>query len=168
SPERRAARPAQRHRGRRRPCLPSRPRRAGGVPGDRASGEVPGCGGKGDRHPSGITGAARRPDDQARARRGAAQRPAHGAEPYSRAARFREGGMSETMNRTDSVRVTTLANGLTVATDAMPAVETVSLGVWAGVGARNETLEVNGVAHLLEHMAFKGTRRRSARDIAEE
>src|SRR5690606_28174369 len=61
-----------------------------------------------------------------------------------------------------------LDNGLTVATDAMPQVETVSLGVWAGVGARNETLEVNGVAHLLEHMAFKGTRRRSARDIAEE
>lgn len=66
------------------------------------------------------------------------------------------------------VRVTRLPNRLTVATDAMPGVETVSLGVWAAVGARNETREVNGVAHLLEHMAFKGTERRSARAIAEE
>lgn len=66
------------------------------------------------------------------------------------------------------VQVTRLPNGLTVATDAMPGVETVSLGVWAAVGARNETREVNGVAHLLEHMAFKGTERRSARAIAEE
>ena len=66
------------------------------------------------------------------------------------------------------VRVTTLDNGLRIATDEMVAVETASLGVWAGVGTRDETAEVNGVAHLLEHMAFKGTDRRSARDIAEE
>ncbi|MEX2010105.1 MAG: pitrilysin family protein, partial [Dongiaceae bacterium] len=69
---------------------------------------------------------------------------------------------------TGGVRVTTLDNGLRIATDEMAAVETASLGVWAGVGTRNETAEVNGVAHLLEHMAFKGTDRRSARDIAEE
>jgi predicted Zn-dependent peptidase len=50
----------------------------------------------------------------------------------------------------------------------MDSVETVSLGVWAGVGTRHETKEHNGVAHLLEHMAFKGTERRSARQIAEE
>jgi predicted Zn-dependent peptidase len=68
----------------------------------------------------------------------------------------------------NGVQVTRLANGLTVATDSMPHVETVSLGVWANVGARNETAEINGVAHLLEHMAFKGTARRSARQIAEE
>src|SRR3546814_18003944 len=61
-----------------------------------------------------------------------------------------------------------LANGLTVVTDSMPHVETVSLGVWSNVGARNETADINGVAHLLEHMAFKGTERRSAREIAEE
>ncbi|WP_119462128.1 M16 family metallopeptidase [Rhodospirillaceae bacterium SYSU D60014] len=66
------------------------------------------------------------------------------------------------------IRVTTLDNGLRVATDAMPAVDTVSLGIWAGVGTRNEPAAVNGVAHLLEHMAFKGTDRRSARDIAVE
>jgi predicted Zn-dependent peptidase len=67
-----------------------------------------------------------------------------------------------------SVQVTTLANGLRVATDRMDSVETVSLGVWADVGTRNETAEINGVSHLLEHMAFKGTARRSARAIAEE
>jgi predicted Zn-dependent peptidase len=68
----------------------------------------------------------------------------------------------------DSVRVTTLSNGFRVATDRMESVETTSLGVWAGVGTRNEPAEHNGVAHLLEHMAFKGTRRRSARDIVVE
>ena len=68
----------------------------------------------------------------------------------------------------DNVRVTTLANGFRVATNRMDSVETTSLGVWAGVGTRNEPAEHNGVAHLLEHMAFKGTRRRSARDIVVE
>ena len=50
----------------------------------------------------------------------------------------------------------------------MPRLQTASLGVWVDVGARYEAAEVNGVAHLLEHMAFKGTARRSARAIAEE
>ncbi len=67
-----------------------------------------------------------------------------------------------------TVEVTTLPSGLRVATDRMNHVETVSLGVWAGAGTRHERAEVNGVAHLLEHMTFKGTRRRSACDIAEE
>ncbi len=67
-----------------------------------------------------------------------------------------------------SVRVTTLENGMRVLTDAMDSVETVSLGVWVDVGTRHEPAEVNGVAHLLEHMAFKGTERRSALDIAAE
>ncbi len=67
-----------------------------------------------------------------------------------------------------TVEVTTLDNGLRVVTAAMPHVETVSLGVWVGAGTRDERPEVNGVAHMLEHMAFKGTRRRSARGIAEE
>ena len=65
-----------------------------------------------------------------------------------------------------SIKVTTLPNGLRVATDPMPGVETVSLGVWVGVGTRNERAEVNGVAHLVEHMVFKGTRRRTAFDIS--
>ena len=64
--------------------------------------------------------------------------------------------------------VTTLDNGLRVATDAMENTRSVSLGVFVGVGTRNESPEINGVSHLLEHMAFKGTKRRSARAIAEE
>jgi predicted Zn-dependent peptidase len=67
-----------------------------------------------------------------------------------------------------TVNVTRLANGLTVASDRMTEVASVSLGIWVDVGTRHETREANGVAHLLEHMAFKGTRRRSARAIAEE
>jgi predicted Zn-dependent peptidase len=68
--------------------------------------------------------------------------------------------------RGEDVRVTTLPNGLRVATDPMPDVESLALGMWVGAGTRHERAEVNGVAHLLEHMAFKGTRRRSAFDIA--
>jgi len=67
-----------------------------------------------------------------------------------------------------STRVTTLPNGLRVATDLMPSVETVTLGVWTSAGTRNENAEVNGVAHLLEHMIFKGTPSRTAQRIAEE
>ncbi len=67
-----------------------------------------------------------------------------------------------------TVRTSTIANGLRVVSHRMPAVETVSIGVWAHAGARDERAEVNGIAHMLEHMAFKGTRRRSARAIAEE
>ena len=65
-------------------------------------------------------------------------------------------------------RVANLPNGMRVVTDAMAGVATASLGVWVDVGTRSEAASVNGVAHLLEHMAFKGTERRSARAIAEE
>ena len=67
-----------------------------------------------------------------------------------------------------TVQISTLANGLRVATDFIPSVETVTLGAWIGVGARDEGGTVNGIAHFLEHMVFKGTRRRTAFDIAEE
>ncbi|MGO8915700.1 MAG: M16 family metallopeptidase [Stellaceae bacterium] len=67
-----------------------------------------------------------------------------------------------------SVSVTTLKNGMRVLTDEMDSVETVSIGVWVDVGTRHEPAQINGVAHLLEHMAFKGTERRSALDIAAE
>jgi predicted Zn-dependent peptidase len=66
------------------------------------------------------------------------------------------------------VEITTLANGLTVVTHAMPHIETVALGIWVKAGARDELPEENGVAHFLEHMAFKGTKRRTAQGIAEE
>jgi predicted Zn-dependent peptidase len=65
-------------------------------------------------------------------------------------------------------RISTLANGLRVATDRVQTVDTVSLGIWVDVGTRHEPAAVNGAAHFLEHMAFKGTERRSARAIAEE
>ena len=67
-----------------------------------------------------------------------------------------------------SVEVTKLASGLTVVTDHMPHLETAALGVWSGVGGRDEQHNEHGISHLLEHMAFKGTARRTAMQIAEE
>ncbi len=67
-----------------------------------------------------------------------------------------------------SVKVTTLPSGLRVVTDRMAHLETAALGVWVGAGSRHEHAHEQGLSHLLEHMAFKGTRRRSARAIAEE
>ncbi len=67
-----------------------------------------------------------------------------------------------------SVNVTRFPSGLTVVTDDMPHLQTASLGVWVGSGSRDELDEEHGISHLLEHMAFKGTSRRSARQIAEE
>ena len=66
------------------------------------------------------------------------------------------------------VEITCLPNGLNVLTHAMPHIETVALGIWVKAGARDERPEENGIAHFLEHMAFKGTKRRTAKDIAEE
>jgi predicted Zn-dependent peptidase len=69
---------------------------------------------------------------------------------------------------TEAIRLTRLPSGLTVVTERMDRVETVSLGAYVGSGSRHERAEENGVSHFLEHMAFKGTERRSASDIAEE
>jgi predicted Zn-dependent peptidase len=67
-----------------------------------------------------------------------------------------------------SVEVTTLKSGINVVTDTMPHLETASLGVWVASGSRDERRDEHGISHFLEHMAFKGTRRRTARQIAEE
>lgn len=67
-----------------------------------------------------------------------------------------------------SVEVARLPSGLVVITDAMPHLESASLGVWVGAGSRDERPDEHGISHLLEHMAFKGTTRRTARQIAEE
>ncbi|OCJ17928.1 peptidase M16 [Rhizobium sp. AC44/96] len=67
-----------------------------------------------------------------------------------------------------TVECTRLKSGLTVVTQTMQHLESVALGVWIKSGSRNETTDEHGIAHLLEHMAFKGTARRSAREIAEE
>jgi predicted Zn-dependent peptidase len=67
-----------------------------------------------------------------------------------------------------TTQLATLSNGLRIVTDRIETVDTVSLGLWVDVGTRHEAPQINGAAHFLEHMAFKGTERRSARDIAEE
>jgi predicted Zn-dependent peptidase len=67
-----------------------------------------------------------------------------------------------------SMDVTRLPSGLVVVTDAMPHLESASLGVWVGAGSRDEQADEHGISHFLEHMAFKGTARRTARQIAEE
>ena len=64
--------------------------------------------------------------------------------------------------------MTTLANGLRVISESRVGVQTTAVGVWVDAGARYETIANNGVAHMLEHMAFKGTQSRSAQDIAVE
>ena len=67
-----------------------------------------------------------------------------------------------------SLQVTTLPNGFRIVTEAMPGIESAAVGLWVEAGARHEQEAQNGVAHFLEHMAFKGTSRRSALQIAEE
>ena len=67
-----------------------------------------------------------------------------------------------------SAEMTVLSNGLRVVTDINKAVDTVALAVCIGSGSRNESLELNGISHLLEHMVFKGTRNRNAYQIAME
>jgi predicted Zn-dependent peptidase len=64
-------------------------------------------------------------------------------------------------------KVTRLENGLAVATAEMPHMASVSVGVWVGVGGRHEPAALNGVSHFIEHLLFKGTRRRSAREISQ-
>jgi predicted Zn-dependent peptidase len=67
-----------------------------------------------------------------------------------------------------SLEISSLSNGLTIVTDPMAGLESAAIGVWVGTGSRNETRAQMGISHMLEHMAFKGTRKRSARQIAEE
>ena len=66
-----------------------------------------------------------------------------------------------------TVRLTTLDNGFRIVTEPMPGLQSAAIGVWVLAGARHESARQNGIAHFLEHMAFKGTATRSALDIAE-
>jgi predicted Zn-dependent peptidase len=68
---------------------------------------------------------------------------------------------------TEEIRETRLANGIRVVTERMPEARSVTLGVWVGVGGRDEADELAGASHFLEHLLFKGTSTRSARQIAE-
>ena len=67
-----------------------------------------------------------------------------------------------------TTRLTTLPNGFRIVTEHMPGLQSASAGVWVMAGGRHEAPEQNGIAHFLEHMAFKGTKRRTALQIAEE
>ena len=77
--------------------------------------------------------------------------------PYTRA-----------QNKTNNAQVTTLANGMRVATETTPHAETATVGVWIDAGSRYETAANNGTAHFLEHMAFKGTAKRTTAGLEEE
>ena len=63
---------------------------------------------------------------------------------------------------------TVLPSGLRVVTEELPGVRSIAIGIWVNVGSRDEHLEENGISHFIEHMAFKGTRRRTAAQIAHE
>ena len=67
-----------------------------------------------------------------------------------------------------SVMLHRLSNGLRIVTENMPGLKSASVGIWVTAGGRHERVEQNGIAHFLEHMAFKGTETRSALRIAEE
>jgi predicted Zn-dependent peptidase len=67
-----------------------------------------------------------------------------------------------------TVELHTLPNGLRIVVEPMPGLQSASVGLWVSAGGRHERAEQNGIAHFLEHMAFKGTARRSALQIAEE
>jgi predicted Zn-dependent peptidase len=68
----------------------------------------------------------------------------------------------------ETINITRLDNGLRVVTEHMTGVSSASLGLWVEAGSRSEKEQENGVAHFLEHMAFKGTSKRSAQQISSE
>ncbi len=67
----------------------------------------------------------------------------------------------------NEIRISTLPNGLRIVTHRMAGLHSASVGVWVNAGGRDERVEQNGIAHFLEHMAFKGTEKRSSLEIAE-
>src|SRR5690349_23837907 len=73
----------------------------------------------------------------------------------------------EPLIRASMMQLTTLANGLKVASREMPGIETAAVGLYAEAGSRHEPARLNGIAHLFEHMVFKGAGGRSAREISE-
>ncbi|MEL7116583.1 MAG: pitrilysin family protein [Pseudomonadota bacterium] len=67
-----------------------------------------------------------------------------------------------------TVKLHQLSNGFRIVTEHMPSLKSAAIGIWVAAGGRHERIEQNGIAHFLEHMAFKGTKRRTALQIAEE
>src|SRR5215813_5468944 len=72
------------------------------------------------------------------------------------------------VDETRNIRRTVLPNELTVITEQMPYIRSVSIGIWVKTGSRHEDSELNGISHFVEHMVFKGTTSRSAEDIARQ
>src|SRR5437764_7371306 len=68
----------------------------------------------------------------------------------------------------NQIKTTRLPNGLTILTEHMPGLRSVSLGIWVRRGSRHESEPLNGICHFIEHALFKGTYRRSAHEIASE
>src|SRR5262249_47432806 len=130
---------------------------------DRASRQIPRCGRGRLWRASAAARLARWPHDQARTDQGNEERFRRGRalRALGQPRRPAGGGLM-------GVEITKLPSGLTVITDTMPHLETAALGVWAGVGGRDEKPNEHGISHLLEHMAFKGTTKRNAREIVEE
>src|SRR5258707_2239748 len=72
------------------------------------------------------------------------------------------------MQMIDEVKSTKLSNGIAVLSEHMPGLRSVTAGIWVRRGSRHESPELNGICHFIEHSVFKGTRRRTAREIAVE
>src|SRR5205085_11418447 len=72
------------------------------------------------------------------------------------------------VDETRNIRRTVLPNGLTVISEEMPHIRSVSIGIWIKTGSRHEDAGFNGIAHFLEHMVVKGTKTRTAEDIARQ
>lgn len=68
----------------------------------------------------------------------------------------------------DNCKVTTLSNGVKIVSEFIPYLKSFSLGFWFNVGARDENLRNNGISHFIEHMLFKGTKSRTAKQISDE
>ena len=68
----------------------------------------------------------------------------------------------------DTIHISRLTNGIRIITDTQSQADSVTLGLWVGVGSRFEKKSESGISHFLEHMAFKGTTTRNALQIAEE
>ena len=79
-----------------------------------------------------------------------------------------EKGKNGVPAKSEWVRKTTLANGIQVITETIPHVHSIAVGIWIERGSRDEDSKINGISHFIEHMLFKGTKRRSAQQISKE
>jgi predicted Zn-dependent peptidase len=98
--------------------------------------------------------------------RGSAGRPARVSPEPARGGKPQRKTFTKTLE--DGVRRTVLPSGLRIVTESLPTTRSASIGVWVNVGSRDETATMSGASHFLEHLLFKGTKKRSALDISAE